>query len=239
MTGPFHTIGRPHRRVDGLGKVTGATRFAADLAAPGMLYGAVLTSRRTHARIVSLDLAGARAMPGVRAVLSGSDLSFARRFGVVIANQPVLVDDRIRQYGDGIALVAAETMEEAERALEEIRLEVEELPGVYDPEAAMLPGAPVIHDPPPTAPKQGSDLSANVFVHHHVRQGNTAEAWERAEVVLERTFRTQHIEHAYIEPEAVLAEPSEDGGIRVTGSIQNIYSTRRSLASVLGCIWPG
>ena len=145
MADAFNTIGKPHWRVDGIAKVTGRARYAADLGAPGMLFGRVLLARRPHARIVSLDTSAARALPGVHAVLTAADLPFARVFGVVIQNQPVLAGDKVRHYGDAIAMVAAEREEIAEEALSLIRVEFEDLPAVFDPEEAMAPGAPVIH----------------------------------------------------------------------------------------------
>ena len=223
----LHTIGKPHWRVDGIDKVTGQARFADDLRAPGMLYGRVLIARRPHARIVSIDTSRALALPGVHAVLTADDLPCARVFGVIIKNVPVLADGRVRYWGDGVAMVAAETPDTAERALERIDVIYEDLPGVFDPEEAMEPGAPLIHEDSETG-------DSNVFVHHKVRSGDVEAGFEEAEVVLERTYRTQHIDHAYLEPESVMAETTEDGGIRVTGCIQNIFSTRRSMAAVLG-----
>lgn len=222
MGEPFGGIGPSAWRVDGIGKVTGRSRFAADLAAPGLLWGTVLLGHRPHARILSIDTSGARTVPGVRAVLTADDLPHERLFGVVIKNQPVLAFDRVRHYGDAVAMVAAESQAAADRAARQIVVRYEDLPGVFDPEAAMLPEAPSIHE------------GSNVFVHHPVRKGDAAAALAGARVVLERVYTTQHVEHAAIEPEAVLAEMTEDGGVRVTGSIQNIYSTRKSLAAVLG-----
>ncbi len=222
MGDEFNAIGQPHWRVDGIGKVTGRARFAADLSAPGMLWGGVLRADRPSARIVGLDVTPARAIAGVRAVLTVRDLPHARTFGIVIQNQPILVEDRIRQFGDGIVLVAGDTPRSVETALEAIRIEFEDLPGVFDPEEAMGPDAPLLHE------------GSNIVTHHPVRHGDVESGFAEADLILERTYRTQRIEHAYLEPEAVLAEPTEDGGIRVTGSIQNIFSTRRSLAAVLG-----
>lgn len=218
----FRTIGQSHWRVDAIGKVTGRARFAADLTAPGMLWGGVFRADRPSARIDRLDLEAARAVPGVRAVLTVADLPNARTFGVVIQNQPVLVEERVRQFGDGIALVAADTPRALEAALEAIHVEYEKLPAVFDPEEAMQPGAPRLHG------------DSNIVAHHPVRHGDVEAGFAEADVILERTYRTQRIEHAYLEPEAVLAEPADDGGVTVTGSIQNLFSTRRSLAAVLG-----
>jgi CO/xanthine dehydrogenase Mo-binding subunit len=223
MSDEFHAIGRPHWRVDGIGKVTGRAKFGADLSLPGMLWGKALLARRPHARIRTIETEAAWQTRGVWAVLTAADLPFEKFFGVVIKNQPILAGDRVLHYGDGVALVAAETREAADEAISRIRVDYEDLPGVFDPEEAMLPGAPLLHE------------ASNVCVHHRVRKGDVQTGFADATVVLERTYRTQHIEHAYIEPEAVLAEPTEDGGMRVIGSIQNIFSTRRSLAAVLGC----
>ncbi|MCK4305980.1 MAG: hypothetical protein KAY24_17205, partial [Candidatus Eisenbacteria sp.] len=99
----FNAIGRPHWRVDAIGKTTGKAVFAADLSAPGMLWGKVLLARRPHARIISIDTTRARALPGVHAVLTAHDLAFDRVFGVVIRNQTVLAIDKVRYYGDGVA----------------------------------------------------------------------------------------------------------------------------------------
>ncbi|MBD3336004.1 MAG: molybdopterin-dependent oxidoreductase [Candidatus Eisenbacteria bacterium] len=218
----FHAIGRPHRRVDSLGKVTGRARFAADLDATGMLWGGVLLARRPHARIAAVETSRAREIPGVHAVLTAADLPHAKLFGVVIRNQPVLAEDRVRHYGDAVAMVAADSRSLLQRALDLVRVEYEDLPAVFDPEEAMGPGAPHVHEP------------GNVLTHHRLRRGDVQHGFAAAKEVLSRTYRTQHVDHAYLEPECVLAEMTGDGGVRVTGSIQNLFSTRKSLADVMG-----
>lgn len=232
MAHEYHTIGKPHWRVDGLGKVTGSARFAADLGAPGMLHARVLIAARPHARILSIDTAAARALPGVRAVMTVEDLPAARCFGTVIKNLPVLAGDRVRYYGDGVAMVAAETAEIAEEALAAIRVAYEDLPILSDPEAALEPNAPQLHEDQASASPAG-EVAGNICAQHSVGKGDPAEGFARAEVVLERTYRTSAVDHAYLEPEALLAEPAADGGVRVIGSIQNIFSTRRALGEVL------
>ena len=121
----------------------------------------------------------------------------------------------------GVALVAARTKEIAEAALRLIKVNYEPLPVVSDPEAALEADAPKIH---------GAD---NVFVHHKVRKGDVAAGFAQADFTLEWRFRTPCIEHSYLEPEAVLAEPAEQGGVIVTGSVQNLFSSRRSVAAAL------
>jgi len=220
---PLSAIGQPHWRVDGIGKVTGRARFAADLGAPGMLWGGVLLGRHVHARVIRIDTSRASALSGVHAVMTADDLPHARAFGVVVPHQPVLASDRVRHYGDAVAMVAGESQAVVARALELIDVVYEDLPSVCDPEAALHADAPRIH------------AAGNVLTHHRIRKGNVTEGFAAAHTVLERVYRTQHIEHGYLEPEAVLVETTPDGGLRVIGSIQNIFSTRKSLAAVLGC----
>jgi len=218
----FRVIGRKVKRVDAAGKVTGRALFAADLTDPHMLHGAVLRLSESHARIRSIDASEALTAPGVEAVLTAADVPGLNRFGVVIANQRVLADDKVRFRGDGLALVAARSPREAVDALALIRVDLEPLPTVFSAVEAMGPDAPKIHG------------RSNVFVHHKVRKGNPREGFRSADVVLKRTYTTAFIEHAYLEPEAVLARLDGDGGVVLSGCVQNLYSTRRSLSTVLG-----
>ena len=214
-------IGKGERRVDALGKVTGRAKFAADYNAGHQLYGKVLRSAYPHARILGIDTAKARQLEGVEAVLTAQDIPGEKVIGIVVKNQAILAVDKVRYLGDGLALVAARTREIAEAAVKLIKVDYEPLPVVSDPEAALAPDAPRIH---------GED---NTFVHHKVRKGDVEKGFAQADFVIERRFRTPCIEHSYLEPEAVLAEPAEHGGVVVTGSVQNLFSSRRSVAAAL------
>jgi CO/xanthine dehydrogenase Mo-binding subunit len=214
-------VGTHQRRVDALGKVTGAARFAEDYNHSHQLVGRVLRSAHPHARILGIDTSEAERLPGVAAVLTARDIPGSKTFGVVRQNQYILADDRVRYLGDGVALVAAVSRAVADAAIALIRVEYEILPVLSDPEEAMKPDAPAIHE------------DSNIFVHHKVRKGDTDRGFAEADFIIERRFTTQFIEHSYLEPEAVLAEPDEQGGIRVTGSIQNLFSSRRSVAAAL------
>jgi CO/xanthine dehydrogenase Mo-binding subunit len=218
----FRVIGKKVRRVDARGKVTGRTRYAADLSDPHMLHGAVLRSPVPHARILSVDVSGAQSASGVVAALTARDVPGTNRFGVVVPNQRVLADDKVRYTGDGLAMVAARSEREAREALTRIRIDLKELPAVFTTDEAMKRGAPRIHD------------KSNVFVHHKVRRGDIRKGFQQARVVLKRRYTTAFIEHAYLEPEAVLARPDGEGGVWVEGCVQNMYSTRRALSIVLG-----
>ena len=221
MAGKHKIIGKSERRVDAWGKVTGRAKFAEDYTVGHQLWGKVLRSKYPHARILSIDTSQALKIPGVEAVLTARDIPGSKTFGIVLKNQQILAEDRVRFLGDGVALVAAVSKEIAERAIALITVDYEPLPVVSDPEEAMKPGAPVIHG------------EKNEFVHHKVRKGDIAGGFAAADFIIERKFKTQFIEHSYIEPEAVLAEPAEQGGVKITGSVQNLFSSRRSVADAL------
>lgn len=215
-------IGKGERRVDAFGKVTGKAKFAADYNVAHQLIGAVLTATHPHAKIVRIDTQKAELLPGVEAVLTARDIPGEKVFGIVIKNQPFLAVDTVRYLGDGVALVAARTRAIAERALALIEVEYAPLPVLADPEEAVLPESPKIHG------------DSNTFVHHKVRKGDIDKGFAEAEIVIERKFKTQFVEHSALEPEAVLAEPGELGGVRIIGSVQNLFSSRRAVAAALG-----
>jgi CO/xanthine dehydrogenase Mo-binding subunit len=193
MAGNLKIIGKSERRVDACGKVTGKAKYADDYNAPHQLIGKVLRSKYPHAKIIRIDFSKAEKLHGVEAILTAKDIPGAKVFGVVVKNQAILAEDRVRYLGDGVALVAAGSKEIAEQAVSLIEVEYEPLPVVNDPEEAMRPDAPMIHD------------EKNEFVHHQVRKGDIAKGFAEADFTIERKFKTQFIEHSYIEPEAVLA----------------------------------
>jgi len=221
MADTFKIIGEAMRRVDGRGKVTGKAKFAEDYNVAHQLWGAVVRSSHPHALIKRIDVSRAVALDGVEAVLTAKDIPGSKMFGIVVKNQQILAEDRVRYLGDGIVLIAARTRTIAETARELVTIEYELLPVVSDPEEALKPGAPAIHG------------TTNEFVHHHVQRGDPARGFAEADFIVEKKFRTQFIEHSYIEPEGVLAEPAEQGGVKITGSVQNLFSSRRSVAAAL------
>lgn len=214
-------IGKEERRVDALGKVTGTAKYASDFNNPFQLCGKVLRSKYPHAKILSIDKSRALALDGVEAVLTAADIEGSKTFGVVVKNQQVLAEDKVRYLGDGVALVAARDEETAAEALSLIDVTYEPLPVVADPEEAMRPESPKVHP------------EGNIFVHHKVRKGDVERGFAQADLIVERRYKTQFVEHSALEPEAVLAEPGEHGGVIVTGSVQNLFSSRRSVAEVL------
>jgi CO/xanthine dehydrogenase Mo-binding subunit len=217
----FKVIGSGVPRVDAIDKVTGRAKYGADFNVAGQLYGCVRYAEYPHAEILSIDIEKAKSMPAVRAVLTHQDSPGEKSFGNIIPHQMVLCSDRVRYLGDVVAVVAAETEEMAQQAADLISVHYKPLPVVTDPETALLNESPKIHS------------EGNLCAHHRVRKGDIDQVLPQCELVLEREYSTQRAEHAYIEPEAVLAEPGENGGLTITGSVQNLYTIRRSLARVL------
>lgn len=219
----YDKVNKPIRRVDAYEKVTGKAKFGADLFFPNMLYAKVLRSKYPHARIVKINIKKALACPGVKAIIRAEDMP-NNEFGVIVQNQQVLALKQVLYIGDGIAVAAAETKEAAAKALELIEVEYEELPGIFDPEEAEKKDAPLIH----------SELENNQVAHHRLRKGDTEKGFAQAEVILEREFTTQFVEHGYIEPESLVAVPHEHNSlVTIYGSIQNPFSCRNAVASVL------
>ena len=245
MTTTMRVIGQSVVRGEGPDKVTGKSIYAADVSLPGMLWGKVLRSPFPHARIVSIDTEQARAVPGVRAVITAADLPDSL-VGRRLRDMPVLAREVVRFVGEKVAAVAADTQEAAEEALLLIEVEYEELPAVFDAHDAMEPGAPSLH-PEMSGyeglPQPESDIS-NVFAHITWGEGDVDEGFADADLVFEHTFNAQLMHQAYIEPHAcvVSAEPPLDsppeggstGQVQVWINNKDPYPLREQLAAVWG-----
>ncbi|MFZ5648645.1 MAG: xanthine dehydrogenase family protein molybdopterin-binding subunit [Bacillota bacterium] len=214
-------IGQSCRRVDGVAKVKGKALFAADLKLKGSLHCRVLRSSVSHALLSRIDYSRALEVPGVVAVYTAADIPGENRVGIIIKDEPVLVEDRIRRAGDAMALVVAETEEALEEALGKIHVDYQPLPGLFSPISAMAEGAPSIHG------------KSNIQSKTRIATGDVESALAAAKVVVTRRYTTQMVEHAYLEPEAGVAL-MEDGVITLWVSTQNPHYDRRDVARVLG-----
>ena len=218
----YNVIGTSVPRIDGYDKVTGRARYAADIHMEGMLYAGALKSGLVSAKVLNINTKKANAIPGVHTVLTYDDIPKKQSFGSYM-----YLTDRVRFAGDCVAMVAAESPFILREALESIEVEYEELPVVSTIEEAMAPGAYQLHEQYP----------GNIFPasRYDMIKGDVDFAWKEAETILSCEYRTQYVEHAYIEPEAVVAfEDKNMGNITVHASTQNPFSTRRYVSDLLG-----
>jgi CO/xanthine dehydrogenase Mo-binding subunit len=227
----FSIIGTRANGCDEKDKVLGNVVYAEDFSLPDSLYCRVFRSTKPSALIKRLNVAKAKALEGVACVLTHEDVpnnesaknvvGQTTEVGLLEAKQRILATDRVRYYGEPIAIVAAETPELARDALELIEIEYEELPGVFDPEEAMKPEAPKIHG------------DNNVIANWALRKGDVDKAFAESDVIVEKEYRTPRQEHAHMEPEAGVAWVDDMGVINIRYCTQ-VVEHYRDVAAVLG-----
>ncbi|MCL5958059.1 MAG: xanthine dehydrogenase family protein molybdopterin-binding subunit, partial [Chloroflexi bacterium] len=228
----FSTIGvsAPVREVSA--KAKGRIRYGSDLWMPGMLHAAVLRSVHPHARILDIDVEKAKSLPGVVGIYTAQDVPTTKpdgtaiekpnHFGLLVVDQPFLVEEVIRHVGEPIALVVAATERKAHQAIQLIQVKYEVLPSIHDPVAAMAPDAIKVH------------LSGNVFDHRKVRFGDAEIGFKEADAVVEEVYSTQLVEHAYIGLEAGLAYFDHTDTLVIEAENQFPFSDREQCARLLG-----
>jgi len=242
--GHLKVVGTRPIRPDGVDKVTGRAAFGADLSLPGMLVGKVKRSPHAHARILSINVGKARALPGVKAVITAADLPEIPSEESFVGEGPMNFRDlscncmargKVLYEGHAVAAVAATSGAIADAALELIEVEYEPLPHVIDVEAAMAPEAPLLHadlftqgvEPAPSKP-------SNVSKRVHFSLGDAAAGFRAAEVILERRYTTKPVHQAYIEPHACVASAGADGQCQIWCSSQGQFMVRAYCAKLLG-----
>ncbi len=226
---PLHVVGTNVIRPEAVAKVTGKAVYTDDIQFPDQLYGRTLRAAYPHARILAIDTSQAEALPGVYAVLTAKDVPGRLHHGLVYQDWPALAKDKVRYIGDPVAIVAAETEEIAAAALDLIQVTYEPLPVVDSPEAALAPGAPLVHEEWETG---------NLLKHIKVRHGDVEQGFAEADVVVSRTYHTATTEHAFLEPECAIGVPAgyDAAHPRLTiyvGS-QIPYADRNQVAACLG-----
>ncbi|KYH33186.1 xanthine dehydrogenase family protein molybdopterin-binding subunit [Neomoorella mulderi] len=216
-------IGTSPPRVDARSKVTGQAIYPADVNFPGMIYGQAVRSPYAHARIINIDTSAALEVPGVLCVLTARDIPGHNGQGVVYQDMPVLARDEARSVNDVVALVGATTPAAARAGAAKVKVTYEELPALLDPIAAMQPWAPRVH------PDRD-----NVIYHLPIRKGNVEAGFAAADVIVENTYRTQLLDHAFLQPEAAVARVDERGHLVIYVATQYVHWDRTEVARVLG-----
>jgi CO/xanthine dehydrogenase Mo-binding subunit len=223
-------VGESVKRVDAIPKVSGEFAYASDLYAAGMLWGHTLRSPHAHARIVEVDFGEALKMAGVHAVLTHADVPGAKTYGLEFADQPVLATDRVRYFGEPVALVAAEHPEQARRAAERIRVEYEPLEAVVDPERATEQTP--LHEENPTAGHGfREDHRPNVLRSIVIRQGDPD---AQGDLSVSGVYELGIQDQAFLGPESGLAVPDGEGGVDIYVATQWLHVDRDQVAPCLG-----
>lgn len=217
---PPGAVGRRVPRQDALLQVTGRALFGEDMRAPGMLWAKAVRSPHAHARIHGIDLSEALTSPGVRGVITGRDIPH-NRYGFTHQDQQVLAEDRVRYVGEAVAVVAAETLRQAEEAAMRVAVHYEPLPAVFDPLAAMRPEAVRLHE------------GSNIAAHLKIRNGDVEQGFAEADTIVEEEFKTTFVEHCHLEPHAGLALPGPDGALTIYSSVQRPFLVAGDTAKVL------
>ena len=228
----LNVVGKSVPRRDGMGHVTGKTVFVNDIRFPDMIYLKMVRSPVPHAKILNVDFSAAEKVPGYVRALTHEDVpkniyTILTLIGVGPDEEYVLAEDKVRYIGEPIAAVLAETEEAAMEAAAQVRLELEELPAVFDVEEALKPGAPIL-----------KEWGTNYFVYegHHcrrVRFGDVDKGFDEADFIVEDRYQTSPIEHAPSETTGCIAKPEADGRITIFSNTQALFFTLDNAAIIL------
>ena len=225
-------IGIPTQRLEGSEKVSGRAIYATDVVLPNMLWGKVLRSPIPYGRIRKIDISKAAAVPGVRAVITGEDVT-GLLIGRKIYDMPILADRIVRFIGEKVAAVAAESEAIAEAAVDLIEAEYEELEPVLDPWEAMKPTATLLH--PEVARYRGLlhpiETPSNVFVDLTWKKGDVKAGFQESDVIVENTFTTQPVHQAYIEPHSCVVYAKEKGGAGIWACSKVPFALREQVST--------
>jgi 4-hydroxybenzoyl-CoA reductase alpha subunit len=224
MSEDFSFVGKRVLKLDAPDKVTGRSIYGHDMKLPRMLYGKILRSEHAHARILNIDTSKAKALPGVRAVITAEDIP-DMRIGWA-RDHPVLKSGKVRSVRDEIVAVAAVDEDTASEALELIKVEYEGLPGVFDPEEAMKPGAPLVHA---EAPNNIQEKMRQAYYHGDVEKG-----FSESDVIVEDRFRLPFVTHCCMGTCFCLASFGPTGDLTMWSSTQMPFLYQRDLSTVLG-----
>ncbi|MBI2195319.1 MAG: xanthine dehydrogenase family protein molybdopterin-binding subunit [Planctomycetes bacterium] len=242
-TGGYQVVGTRPIRHDALDKVTGRALYGADVHLPGTVYGKVARSPHAHAIIRSIDTREAEAMPGVLAVITAKDLPSLTdklaQLGESVVNlrdlsANVLAPKKVLYHGHPVAAVCAVSTHVAEEAVKRIQVDYEVLPAVLDVLEAMKEGSPLLHQDLKThSMGKTAEKPSNVASHFQWKLGDVEKGFAKAEVVVERSFRTATVHQGYIEPHNTTARWNPDGSVTIWCSTQGPFAIRSQLSEVL------
>ena len=230
------TIGQSVRRKEAPNKVTGRAKYNADTSVQGILWAHLVVSSEPHARIVRIHLDKAKAMAGVKAIVTGDDITIL--CGEVLEDRPPLAKSKVRYYGEPIAIVVTTGEAEGMLAALAIQVDYEPLPVVNTPLAGMSKDAPIIHEDlgsyvtvqPPISPQPGTNIADMV----RIRKGDINVGWKSSDIIVEGTFTLPPIDHAAMETRSAKVEILHDGRVIVHSTTQAPFEVQKLLSQYFG-----
>jgi CO/xanthine dehydrogenase Mo-binding subunit len=220
----FNVVGKNVIRQDGFAKVTGQAKFADDYKFHGMLNGVMVRLPVAHAKLRSIEYPGLLNNPSITTICDAEDIPGAKKVGPIKQDQPVFAFDKIVTPGDAVAMLVGKDEKMLRKLTSMVKVDYEKLDVLSDPLKALDENSPLIHP----------ESESNLIIHYPLRKGDIEKGFSESDFILEETYSTPHIEHSYLEPECVTAIPLEaNNGIKIIGSVQNLYTTRRIVASAL------
>ncbi|MDW8062982.1 MAG: xanthine dehydrogenase family protein molybdopterin-binding subunit [Candidatus Caldarchaeum sp.] len=218
----FFIIGKKVARVDALDAVLGKPIYTADLVAEKTLFVKAVRSTIPHGYIRSIDYSAAQKHRGVVKIITAKEIPGVNDGGSLISDRPLLAFEKVRHVGEAVALVAADSVEDAEEAAELVEVHYDPLPVVSNPREAVKPGAPRVQD------------RDNVFTHFKVRKGDVEKGFRQSDVVIERTYKTQFMTGLPLEIEIAYSFMDQEGRINCISSMQNLYDVYNKVVKILG-----
>lgn len=216
-------------RKDAWAKVTGDAKYTADIYEPGMLYARLKTSIKAHAKIKSININDAKKIDGVKSIITGQDVSILT--GVTLQDRPILAMEKVRYYGEAIALVVADSEDIAEKACEAILVEYEDLPVINSVIDALKPNAPLVHDNQTMYLAETEDVypveNSNIASSYKIRKGNLEDGFAKSDYIIEKSFSLKKSDHVAMEVRVADAKISSDGEVTIWSSTQSPYKVKK------------
>ncbi|MBL4952879.1 xanthine dehydrogenase family protein molybdopterin-binding subunit [Neobacillus sp. YIM B02564] len=231
LENPWLSIGKPEQRIDAVEKAAGTVRYTADYSVPGLLHAKLATSTQAHAKIKAIDVSEAWKVPGVRAIVTGK--MFPYHIGPILADRPPLAFEKVRYYGEPLAIVVADQEYMAKQAAQLIHVKYEPLPVVNSAREAFQTDAPLIHENSGKYMKIISNVypvqGTNIGSHIKIRKGDFITAWENCDIKIKQTFSFNLSDHAALEPRCTRVEINPAGKVVVHSTTQSPFTIKKVL----------
>jgi CO/xanthine dehydrogenase Mo-binding subunit len=228
----LNLIGNSIQRQEAWDKVTGKAMYTSDYMTPGMLYAKIATSPHAHAKIESIDISEASDVSGIKAIVTGKDCAFL--CGTILEDRPPLAVDKVRYFGEPIALVVGTSEREAMEAVNKIKVKYKPLPAVNSPSEAIDSKAPLIHENSGKYKKLVKDVypepNTNIANRVKIRKGSMENGWKESDVIVEASFESPKSDHIAMETRSATAEIHPDGKVMITASSQAPFSVKKMIS---------